>query len=166
VIYMGTFSKSLAPTVRVSYMVLPVRLMKQYQSRGGLFAVTVSRADQKILELFLKEGHYERHLNRMRAVYKTKHDLMLREFRELGDLAEISGENAGVHLLVTLKNGLTEQEAVLRAKQAGIRVYGLSQYRIGAAEKIQEHTVVLGYACLEEEEIRAAAKKLKAVWTA
>src|SRR5699024_225969 len=63
VIYMGTFSKSLAPSVRVSYMVLPVRLMQRYQNRGGLFAVTVSRADQKILELFLKEGNYERHLN-------------------------------------------------------------------------------------------------------
>lgn len=164
VIYMGTFSKSLAPSVRVSYMVLPVRLMQRYQNRGGLFAVTVSRADQKILELFLKEGNYERHLNRMRAVYKNKHDLMLRELKELGDIAEVSGENAGVHLLVRLKSGLSEQEAVQRAGKAGIRVYGLSEYQISRKKKIQESTVVLGYACLREEEIREAVRKLKKIW--
>src|SRR5699024_11111141 len=110
VIYLGTFSKSLAPSVRVSYMVLPRELMKAYLSLEHLFSVTVSRTDQKILELFLREGYYERHLNRMRAVYKNKHDLMVNYLKDMSHICTFSGENAGVHLLVKFCNGLTEEE--------------------------------------------------------
>ena len=87
VIYMGTFSKSLAPSIRVSYMVLPVKLMKQYQNQKHPFSVTVSRVDQKILELFLQEGYYQRHLNKMRGIYKSKHDFLLKYLKE--EMAEI-----------------------------------------------------------------------------
>ena len=83
VIYMGTFSKSLAPSVRVSYMVLPEKLMQRYLNEKYLFSVTVSKADQKILELFLREGYYEKHLNRMRKIYKSKHDLMVKHLKEM-----------------------------------------------------------------------------------
>lgn len=147
VIYLGTFSKSLAPSVRVSYMVLPRELMNTYLSLEHLFSVTVSRTDQKILELFLREGYYERHLNRMRAVYKNKHDLMVKCLKDMSHICTFSGENAGVHLLVEFCNGLTEQEAVFRAKESGIKVYGVSEYRIQKTSK-EENMVLLGYATL------------------
>jgi GntR family transcriptional regulator/MocR family aminotransferase len=63
VIYLGTFSKSIAPAIRISYMVLPESVMKKYEEKGRDFSVTVSRADQKIIETFIREGYYERHLN-------------------------------------------------------------------------------------------------------
>ena len=163
VIYLGTFSKSLAPSVRVSYMVLPPVLMKDYLSLGHLFSVTVSRTDQKIMELFLGEGYYERHLNRMRAVYKNKHDLMVRCLKEMSHICVFSGENAGVHLVVKFCNGLTEKEAVRRAKEAGIKVYGVSEYQIKKVEK-EENMVLLGYATMEDADIEEAMKKLKEIW--
>ena len=163
VIYLGTFSKSLAPSVRVSYMVLPRELMNTYLSLEHLFSVTVSRTDQKILELFLREGYYERHLNRMRAVYKNKHDLMVKCLKDMSHICTFSGEYAGVHLLVEFCNGLTEQEAVFRAKESGIKVYGVSEYRIQKTSK-EENMVLLGYATLREEDIEKAMKSLKKIW--
>ncbi|MCB5685648.1 PLP-dependent aminotransferase family protein, partial [Bifidobacterium breve] len=80
--------------------------------------------DQKILEGFMRSGAFERHLNRMRAQYKGKHDLLIRLLKEFGREYTVSGENAGVHVLVHLPRGLSEAEAVQRAKEDGVRVYG------------------------------------------
>ena len=128
VIYIGTFSKSIAPSIRISYMALPKKLMRYYQSRYP-FAVTISKVDQKIVELFLRNGHYERHLNRMRRLYKSKHDWILRWVKEeMSEICSCFGEHAGIHLLLRFHNGISEDEAVERAKSAGIRVYGLSEF--------------------------------------
>ena len=117
--------------------------------------------DQRIVAGFLKEGYYERHLNKMRAVYKNRHDVLLEGLKEIPGI-EISGENAGVHLLVCFRNGRTEGEACALAKKAGIQVYGLSGYYV--REKEETHTVILGYANLKEEAIREAVGLLKDVW--
>ncbi len=161
VIYIGTFSKSIAPAIRVSYLVLPEKLLRCYKERGTAFSSTVSRVDQRIVAGFLKEGYYERHLNKMRAVYKNRHDVLLEGLKEIPGI-EISGENAGVHLLVRFQNGRTEDEACALAKKAGIQVYGLSGYYV--REKEETHTVILGYANLKEEAIREAVGLLKDVW--
>ena len=109
----------------------------------------------------------ERHLNRMRAQYKGKHDLLIRLLKEFGREYTVSGENAGVHVLVHLPRGLSEAEAVQRAKEDGVRVYGLERYCIGAAaDPAQGGTVLLGYAGLSEEEIAEAAAILKKCWNA
>lgn len=164
VIYLGTFSKSLAPAIRISYMVLPRRLLARYEEKGKNFSVTVSRVDQKILEVFLRDGHFERHLNRMRGIYRAKHDCLLEEMKKLQDICRVHGEQAGVHILAEMKNGLSEQEAVARAKKAGVRVFGLSEYGIQSVGKEQPATVVMGYATLKEEEIREAVQRLKRAW--
>ena len=161
VIYIGTFSKSIAPAIRVSYLVLPEKLLRLYEERGTAFSSTVSRVDQRIVAGFLKEGYYERHLNKMRAVYKSRHDVLLDGLKEIPDI-EVSGENAGVHLLIRFRNGKTEAEACAQAKQTGIHVYGLSDYYV--REKEETHTVILGYANLKEEAIREAVGLLKDVW--
>ncbi len=184
VIYIGTFSKSIAPAIRVSYLVLPDRLMDLYHQRGRMISSTVSRVDQLLLANFLDGGYYERHLNKMRAVYKSRHDALLEELREFHGICRISGENAGVHILLTFQNGMTEQEAAARAAKEGVRVYGLSRYYVGADAAAQEdgsgsgwqtaaaekdgarqsRTVILGYANVAETEIREAAKCLKKAW--
>lgn len=167
VIYLGTFSKSIAPAIRVSFMVLPETLLGVYRVRGTAFASTVSRVDQMIVAGFLREGYYERHLNKMRALYRVRHDALLEGLKEIPGI-RIHGENAGVHLLVTFLNGLTEEEAILRAKKTGIRVYGLSEYDTDPDRKPNkcfDNTVILGYANLEENQIRKAAALLKAAWS-
>lgn len=162
VVYLGTFSRSIAPSIRISYMVLPDKLMEVYGERGRIFSSTVSRVDQMLISRFLSEGYYERHLNRMRAVYKGRHDVLLEELGSFSDICSISGENAGVHLLLRFTNGMSEAEAVSRAKEAGVRVYGLSDSCIGHIP--EEPTVILGYANMEEDRIREAARRLRSVW--
>ena len=173
VIYLGTFSRAIAPSIRISYMVLPESLLPLYEERGRFFSATVSRTDQRIIEVFMREGYFERHLNRMRALYKGKHDLILRQLKELDNFCTVSGENAGVHLLLHLKKGMSEKEAVLRAKEAGVKVYGLSQYCTGTAEEKEQLAsgkdrgiLLLGYAAMKEEDIVTAIQLLKKAWHA
>lgn len=170
VIYIGTFSKSIAPAIRISYLVLPERLMELYRRRGRRISSTVSRVDQMLIADFLEGGYYERHLNKMRAVYKGRHDALLEELKSFQEICSISGENAGVHVLLTFRNGMTEEEAIRRAAGQGVKVYGLSRYFIqetdGTDSNLAEksHTVLLGYANVPEEEIRDAAAGLRAAW--
>lgn len=180
VVYIGTFSRSIAPSIRISYMVLPHSLLELYQRRGALFSSTVSRVDQMIITRFLKEGHFERHLNRMRAVYKGRHDLLLECLKQNGilDICRVSGENAGVHILLEFVNGMGEQKAIDQAANEGVRVYGLSDYCVDIPEDIREKTtvseggalpgiqatVMLGYANMKEEEIEEAVRRLGRAW--
>lgn len=163
VIYMGTFSKSIAPAIRMSYMVLPKPLMLLYQERSSFLNSTVSKVDQMILEKFLKEGYYERHLNKTRALYKNRHDMLLGCLKSLQDRCEISGENAGVHLLLHFHNGMTEEELMRLAGEKGVKVYGLSEYYIEPHQK-DYATILLGYANMNEEKIKEAVQILDEVW--
>lgn len=164
VIYMGTFSKSIAPAIRVSFMVLPPALLEEYHRKAGFYSSTVSRIDQQILYQFMVGGYYERHLNRMRAVYKAKHDLILSGLRPFEKEFSLKGEYAGLHLLLTHRGQKTEEELVEAAASAGVKVYGLSSYFIGEKPCWSGSTVILGYASLKEEEITRGLKLLKEVW--
>ena len=167
VIYLGSFSSTLFAAIKISYMVLPETLLPAYEENGRCFSATVSKTDQKMLEEFMRRGAFERHLNRMRAQYKGKHDLLIRLLKEFGREYTVSGENAGVHVLVHLPRGLSEAEAVQRAKVDGVLVFWLERYCIGAAaDPAQGGTVLLGYAGLSEEEIAEAAAILKKCWNA
>lgn len=177
VVYIGTFSRSIAPSIRISYMVLPHSLLEIYQKRGALFSSTVSRVDQMIINTFLKEGYFERHLNRMRAVYKGRHDLLLECLKQNGvlDICQVAGENAGVHILLEFAEGKSEKEVIERAAEAGVRVYGLSDYCVNipsensgenASYRNMPPTVILGYANMKEEEIEEAVRRLARAWHA
>ncbi len=162
VIYIGTFSKSIAPSIRISYLVLPVPLLERYEQVGRNFSCTVSRTDQRMLELFMERGYFERHLNKMRALYKSKHDVLLGEIRKMKGVRRILGERSGVHIVLQMEGNRTEQELVALARQAGVRVYPLAEYCIGSRK--YEPMVIIGYATLTEEEIQNAVRILADVW--
>lgn len=170
VIYLGTFSKSVAPAIRVSYMVLPEPLLAVYRERCGFYTSTVSRVDQEILTRFLRDGYFERHLNRMRGVYRMKHDLLLDLLGPFRADFRIQGELAGLHLLLESRKNTSEEELIARAWEAGVRVYGLSEYLIPAATIPKEcfppesRTILLGYAGLSADQIRDGAERLKRAW--
>lgn len=103
VIYIGTFSKSIAPAIRISYMILPPGLMSRFRGHFGFFSSTVSRIDQGILNEFMSRGYFERYLNRTRKLYKGRHDNLLRELRKLQDRFAVHGEGAGLHVILSLK---------------------------------------------------------------
>lgn len=163
VIYLGTFSKSIAPALRISYMVLPKRLLPVFEKNCGIYSSTVSRVDQMIVNEFICCGYYERHLNKMRGIYKGKRDTLIQGLKPLKHIVEIEGENAGVHMLLKILNGKTEEEMIALAGKAGIKVYGLSPYYI-SKEDIKEARLILGYANVKEEDILCACEKLKNIW--
>lgn len=165
VIYIGTFSKSIAPAIRVGFLVLPPPLVPVYRKKAGFYASTVSRIDQNILYQFITQGHYERHLNRMRAVYKGKHDALLMGLRPLEGQFEIFGEYAGLHVLLTHRRGMSEEELVRRALAQGVKVYGMSGNFIHPEHGRYPSTVMLGYASLTEEKIAAGTELLRKAWS-
>lgn len=163
VIYIGTFSKAIAPAIRMSYMLLPDELMKQYHERIGFYSCTVSRIDQIVVKDFMESGYYEKHLNKMRALYKNRHDVLLGELEDFRRDFEITGENAGIHLLLKSRKNICEEELIEKAQQRGVRVYPMSAYDI-SGEKREYHTVILGYANLCENEIRQGIALLREAW--
>lgn len=164
VIYIGTFSKSIAPAIRVSYMVLPQTLLERYRQQCYFYSTTVSCIDQKVLEIFMAEGYFERYLNRMRKHYKEKHDLMLEGLEDFQNSFYITGENAGLHLLLTGREGQTEKALMAAAQAVGVKVYGLSESLVGQASTQPSRTVLLGYGGLEREEIIKGLSLLRQAW--
>lgn len=167
VIYIGTFSKAIAPAIRVGYMVLPRKLLEKYHQLLGFYSCTVSRIDQAILTEFINKGYFERHLNRMRKIYKEKHDTLLGELKTLiasspdGSLShmKITGENAGMHLVVCPDNGKTEQQLIAEARNKKIKLYGLSDHFITLPANYKP-SLLIGYANLTEEEIKEGIQRL------
>ena len=150
VIYMGTFSKAIAPAIRASYMVLPKKLAKRYQQIGQTFSCAVSRIDQKVLTLFLTEGHFERHLNRMRNIYKEKHDLLIKEIKKLNSDIQIYGHGAGAHIIVRFPVS-DEQEFQKKLRQKGVMIYPLSWYYIEGKPLKEEY--ILGFTRMKKEDM-------------
>lgn len=163
VIYLGTFSKSIAPALRISYMVLPKRLLKKYHENCGFYASTVSKIQQEVLAQFMREGYFERHLNRMRGIYKTKHDKMSAELKRQPWVHKIYGDNAGLHFLVEVETKATEQELIQAAKAHGIHLYGLSGNYIGTKPKTGYPTLLIGYGSLQEEQIADSVAALGSI---
>lgn len=165
VIYISTFSKSIAPAIRVGYMVLPVPLLKKYEENCGFYASTVSRIDQRILNEFIKDGYFERYLNKMRKIYREKHDFLLEQLKAFEKGFMISGENAGLHVLLTSRKKITESELLDSAAEKGIKLYGMSDTLVEVPGQQKEAgTVLLGYGALSMKEIAQGVTCLKEAW--
>ena len=159
VIYMGTFSRSIAPAIRIAYMVLPTALLQKYQQLLPHYSSTVSRIDQAIMTEFLTEGYFERHLNRMRTLYKTKHDVMLSALRQFGKHITLLGEQAGLHLAVRFHVSIDESTILSLAFNEGIRLYPLSKHLIGPMNE-SHPCFLMGFGSLNEEQIQEGMEKL------
>jgi GntR family transcriptional regulator/MocR family aminotransferase len=164
VIYFGTFSKSIAPAIRMAYMILPRELLEIYHEKLGFYASTVSGLDQKLVNAFLAEGYYERHLNKMRAVYKTKHEILLEAIAKAKLPVKIMGERGGLHILLQVENGMTEEAVIEGARENGVIVYPISNYYMDKSEIPPKAIVLLGYAALEETQIQEGIHLLKNVF--
>ena len=159
VIYISTFSRAIAPAIRVGYMVLPPILVKAYQEKFSYYASTVSRVDQAIISEFINGGYFERHLNKMRTKYKNKHDVMLRALKLFGSNVTVTGEHAGLHIVAQFRVKVSEQQLIVAAMQRNIRLYGLNKHYI--TERHEEYpTLLLGFANVSEEDIEGGIRSL------
>ena len=156
VIYMNTFSKSLAPSIRISYMVLPSELMKEFQQKLGFYSCTVPSFEQYTLARFLSRGHFEKHINRMRKFYRSRRARVVRMHREcaVAHRLTILEQDAGLHFLLRVDTELTDAQLTARLAEKGIRVRALSDYFHDRPE--DRHCLVVNYSGLKEEALQAS----------
>ena len=162
VVYMNTFSKSLAPSIRISYMVLPEGLMRQFREKLGFYSCTVSSFEQYTLARFLSRGHFEKHINRMRRFYRRRRNKIMELLRKssFAPLLQVREEDAGLHFLVKVDTDLSDEALVEVCRRAGLSVRTLGSYYHTPAPAEVAHTLVINYAALREEDIIAALQKL------
>lgn len=163
VIYLGTFSKSLIPSLRVSYMVLPNPLLKKYQEELSFYHCSVSRIDQHLLARFMREGEFERHLNRMKKIYRRKLEKTLDLLKPYQNNIKIIGGNSGFHIVLAVENGMTEMELFDAAMESQIKVYPLSTYSIELKQQ-SPPKILIGFAGIPEKELEIAIKTLLKTW--
>ena len=162
VIYMNTFSKTLAPSIRISYMILPPALMADFRQRLGFYSCTVPSFEQYTLARFLSGGWFEKHINRMRKFYRTRRNRVI-EVLENSPFAEritILERDAGLHFLLRVDTALTDRELVALCARAGIRVRCLGDYFEGTVPGWAEKCLVVNYSGLEEGTLPAVLDRL------
>lgn len=165
VIYMNSFSKSLAPSIRISYMVLPAGLMAAFQQKLGFYSCTVPSFEQYTLARFLSRGFFEKHINRMRKFYKNRRNAVvsLLEKCSFSDKLTIQEQDAGLHFLLNVDTSLSDQSLTEKLAALGIRVRALSSYYHDQSEDL--HCLVINYSGLKEERLSAALAAISQEWT-
>ena len=161
VIYMNTFSKSLSPTIRISYMVLPIHLATRFYQSMSFQACTVSNFEQYTLARFIQQGSFEKHINRMRLYYIRQRKKLMDTIRlsSLGDCCRILENDSGLHFLLQLKTTLTDAQVESEAKKQGLKIKALSDYYLSEEKKRQGYYLV-NYSNLNDDTINAALKIL------
>ena len=161
VIYINTFSKSLAPAFRISYLVLPKHLVTRFYDTLGFYSGTVSCLEQMTLARFLSEGYFEKHINRMRNHYRALRDKLLAELRQspLAGKVRISEENAGLHFLLELDTQRSDEDIRAAAEREDLRLSFVSQYYVSDQNR-RPHVLVMNYSGLEERQIPEAVTRL------
>jgi len=164
VIYFGTFTQSLCPSLRISYMLLPEKLMEKYNSKLSFYSSTVPSFEQYTLLKFMKEGYFERHLNRMRTIYKNRRDCFVTMLRQssIGSKISVLGNNAGLSLLIKF-DGMTETQLIEKAKENGVGISGLSTHYSDDTQ-VPDGIVIIGYNSLNLTEIGEVVKLLEKAW--
>ncbi len=156
VIYMNTFSKTLAPSIRISYMVLPPKLMERFRRELGFYSCTVPSFEQYTLARFLQGGWFEKHINRMRKLYRTRRNRVMELLSPFGEILE---QDAGLHFLLRVDTGGQELKAL--CAQAGIQVLPLAEYYTGAVPEGADKALVINYSGLEDEALQKALEALQ-----
>lgn len=167
VIYVNTFSKSLSSTIRISYMVLPKKLMKKYNEELNFYSCTVPNFEQYTLARFLSEGHFEKHINRMKNYYRGQRDLIMNCIKEHPkyDRVKIAEENSGLHFLLHVDTTLTDQELVDNTLKNSIHISCLSQYFLDRQNVSLPHTILINYSGINSEKIPQAVELLfRSLW--
>ena len=161
VVYMNTFARTLAPGLRLSFMALPPALVDRYRALHA--ACSVSGFEQETLRRFIEGGYLERHIARMRVIYRGRLQAIARVAHELG-LGEVAPTQAGLHALLRVAGKTPAQELVQRAAHAGVRLTRLCDYGVMDASEQDERVVLLGFAGLGEEAIAQGLGALAKAW--
>ena len=162
VIYIGTFSKVLFPSLRLGYVVIPPDLVDQFISVRSTMDLTPAGFFQRVLADFISEGHFSRHIRRMRALYSERRAVLIQSLRdELDSDVQISGEQAGTHLSL-ISNRVRDLSLVERAAKTQLWLVPLSTSYCG---KALQQGLILGFGSTETEAILPAVRQLRGIIT-
>ncbi|NLD18427.1 MAG: PLP-dependent aminotransferase family protein [Tissierellia bacterium] len=158
VIYLGSFSKSVAPSLRISYMVLPESLMESLSEDAPFFICSVPVIEQMVMAEFLINGHFERHLNRMRRIYKKNREVAIKLLENEPKVLNISGADAGIHIVVEFDTKKSDSELKKEFLEAGISISPLSEYYSGGEPSHSKF--ILGFGGLTREALTEGIGKM------
>ena len=168
VVYLSTCSRSLAPSIRIAYMVLPVQLLPAWRAAYRLYSSPVSRFEQQTLARFINEGYFTRHLARERVAYKARRDALVRALNAAFAPGELrfSGLHTGLHLLAALRDAPPDAALRAAAEAEGVRLSLLSDYDLTGSARGLAGTLVLGYGSLADDACPSVGETLRKVCTA
>ncbi len=169
VVYLSTCSRSLAPSIRIAYMVLPEQLLPAWHAKYRLYSGTVSRFEQQTLARFITGGYFTRHLARERVAYKARRDALAAALNAAFGPEELrlAGLHTGLHLLAQLRDPPPDAALRAAAEAEGVRLSLLSDYDLtGSGSAERTGTLVLGYGSLADESCASVGETLKRVCTA
>ena len=163
VIYINSFSKSLAPSIRMGYMVLPGALMEKFRHSLGFYSGTVSGFEQHTLARFLSQGHFEKHINRMRKFYKQQRNRLLQIIRTCPqkNILTIEEADAGLHFIVKVDTSLSDEALEQHCAGLGLKIRTLSRYYHGAVPEGSLHRIVVNYSGLQDGDLEKLEKILE-----
>ncbi len=173
VIYLNTFTKSITPSIRISYMVLPEALMSEYRKALGFYSCTVPNFEQYLLAEFIRQGYFEKHINRMRGYYRRRRDMLLAAIQKspLQSIVKIRGADSGLHFLMEVKkDGCSEENLTRLASAAGVRILGTDRFRMNESVHPAEPPsaappcMVVNYAGLTDRQILSVPELLEKAW--
>jgi len=161
VIYINTFSKTISPAIRISYMVLPDSLLLKYRQKLQFHSCTVSSFEQYTLAKFIEKGYFERHINRMRKFYKAQRDFVIKTIKnsKLGNKSKIYEENSGLHFIIKFETNLSDEEIVKQAKNHNINISCLSQYCF-KQDNMKKSMIIINYSGIDIEKVESVVNTL------
>lgn len=163
VLYVGTFSKTIFPSLKLGCLVVPPDLVEVFTAARMLNGAHSPLIDQAILAEFISEGHFARHVRRMRTLYEERQQILVEEVRRnLNGLLEMKADDAGMHLVGWLPDNFDDREAAQKAAAENIRLSPISDHSIN---KYPRGGLVFGYAAFDEKQIRNGVAKLTEVLT-
>ena len=164
VIYMGTFSKSLSPALRINYLVLPEPLRDRWREAFASSYSPVPWLNQQVLARFMTDGSWDRHLRRVQAKNRRKYETLTRVLRAtMGNDVEMLENGTGLHLLVRVRDGRPQDELVRQAAEADVAVYPTKKYWTDPARHVSS-TVLVGFSSIAEDDIEPGIRALAQAW--
>jgi GntR family transcriptional regulator/MocR family aminotransferase len=158
VLYIGTFSKVLFPSLRLGYLVAPAELLTALIATHRLLAVHLPLLEQLALADFIAEGYFARHVRRMRQLYNERRNALVDALRrELGNKLDVTVPEAGMHLAVWLPKGMSAQAVAQRAAASGLHILPISHFSL---RPLQRDGLLLGFASASPQELRAGVQTL------
>ena len=166
VIYMNTFSKTMVPSLRISYMVLPVDILERYKETMSFYSCTVSSFEQYALARFISGGYFERHINRIKNYYKKLRVQIINAIREssIGEISEIVEHHSGTHFLLKVKTDLSEEEINEKCLENDLHILTYVDYIKDDTDSDKSMTLVINYAGINPERIDDVIKRIERVF--